>query len=511
MYKRNRFEAGRFVAALLAVVLISLIPLRILIARNEDEAGKKIALYLDGFISTAKEKKYINTEDYEKLKSEMSALGIRYEVELSLEREAAVISQNAVFPVAAHVHGPSCYAGHNHTASGCRFHVHSQSCYCTGTYTSYLRSESGTFTCPTCMGRGTTGYIDTCPTCNGEEPGLSEVPCSYCDQTGTSYEDVWVVCPDCNGAGCNRCDEGKDGGWYKKDYVTCPVCNGSLTMLKRVPCSTCGGKGTVGEIVTCSNCNGNKTISSDVSFYKCDKCGQGDSSSYGMLCGRRICGMDFESYECGITNEDLFPRCDRIIVDIRYDNSCTIRQFDTEDMVNTSVRFTYLDGTMRDFRTKLVSGSDTFNSRQAGVLNLRLAYTGYYERADNYETRYFPITVTVAASVAQCAKCGKTYYLNEDGSDPGCPYCVDTSFSITVIVKGDVRIGTDPDIDVYAVSGNETRLLDESEYDLFCDTDSVGLQQAAVYYRGIWEYFTINVIPDPNTPGAVGTGIPTGA
>lgn len=515
MGKRNRFDTGRLVVAVICAVMVLFIPLRALISNRTKEADRRISSYLDEFTSHAQKNRYISVDEYEKLLSVLNSTGTAFKVELGIEREARLLTGGIPFiGVSAHVHSPECYIGHNHTANGCRFHSHTASCYCSGTFRRYLRSESGTYICYKCLGRGQTGSVDVCPTCRGVPPDWSEVPCSYCDATGTSYEEIWVVCPYCDGAGCDVCDEGKDGGWYKWDYVTCPVCNGSLKMLKKIPCSTCGGSGQVGEIRRCDNCNGTGTVSSSTDYYSCDICGQGDSSSYGITCGRRICGMDFESYECGIVNEDTRPVCDRIIVDANYTESYTIRQFDTSDMIDKTMIFTYLDGSTGRHFAKL-AGESSFDSSTVQDMNLLLQYTGYFERADKYETRYFPITVRVQEAVATCPKCLKTYYLNDDGRDPGCPYCPDKAYTIKIVTKGDVVTGEEPVVEVYAVSDTEQILLDKSEYDLFYDTDSEGIQQAAVYYHGIWKYFPINVVPDPDqvTGGVPGPGeisVPSG-
>ena len=512
MSKRNRIEIGRFVAVILAAVVAAILPLRMIVSGSASKTDKNLSMLVDGFTSNVCLKKRITVSDYEEVLSALSKMGNGFELSISVEREAQSIAdkgeiniQKAML-VAAHVHGPECYAGHNHLASGCRFHTHTPDCRCSGTFTKFSYTESGTSTCGMCNGTGKTGSISVCPTCKGKDPDWTEVVCPFCDGEGIGLYSVWHVCPHCNGAGCNVCDEGKPGGWYKEEYDTCRGCRGRGTVLDRIPCSVCNGKGTVGEIKTCSSCSGRGYRDNNTSHYTCSACGMGDSTIYGYSCGRLICGMDFESYECGITNEDTVPRCDKIIVDADYNAVCHIRQFDTPDMVDTTVRFTYLNGDIHDIRTKLAGGTDLFDSSKGGELDLRLSYTGYFERADNYETRYFPIHVVVDRTMAKCEKCGRDYYLNDDGSDPGCPYCVTTGFTIRVDVNGDVIKGGVPDINVLKISGNEEMRLEQGEYTLFYDSDSVGEREAAVYYSGYWEYFTINVVPDPNEESGGGSG-----
>ena len=494
---RNRFEIGRFVAILLAAVITALLPLRMLIGQSAAGTDKNISLLLDGFTSNAGQKRRISSDDYEKMLSGLKTFGSGFEVSISIEREAESLAYKAL-RTAAHVHGPECYAGHNHKACGCRFHTHTSACRCQGTYRKYSYTEDGTSVCYKCMGTGKTGNIETCPACKGKEPDWTPVPCPSCNGEGIGLYKVWHVCPNCDGAGCNICDEGKPGGWYKEEYDTCRGCRGRGTVLDRIPCSTCNGRGTIGEIKTCSSCSGRGYRESSTVHYTCDSCGSGDSAAYGSACGRLVCGMDFESYECGVTNEDNSPRCDRIIVDAEYQQVCHIRQFDTPDMVDTVIGFTFLNGDRKDIRTGLVRGTDDFDSSKPGTLELCLSYTGYFETADNYETRLFPIRVEVDRTAAVCEKCGKTYYIDGNGKDPGCPYCAEEDFTIRVSVNGEVIKGGIPRIDVYKVGREGEVLISKDDYTLFYDTDSLGENEAALYYSGCWEYFTISVVPDPD-------------
>ena len=505
MRKRSRFEIGRFVAVLIAAVLLAIIPLRNTVYRRTEETSKRIALYLDEFTSKARQNACISAEDYEKLLVFLDGLGFRYSAQIGIEREAESIAL-AARQVAAHKHGPECYAGHNHKACGCRYHYHSADCYCNGSFRTYSWYDPSTATCSNCYGRGKTGYVEVCPSCNGKEPDWEEVTCPFCDGAGEKYQDVWHICPTCNGAGCDICDEGKPGGWYKNELAECKACRGSGKVQEKISCSTCGGKGTVGEISTCTECNGTGTVSSDITHYKCDACQEGDSTNYGSACGRLLCGMDFESYECGIIKEDVTPRCDRIIVDAAYNENCTIKQFDAAETVDSLITFTCLNGSRLVQRAKLVNGPDSFDSSNPGTLDMRLSYAGYYERADNFETREFPIRINIISVTAECGNCGRSYYLNRDGSDPGCPYCIGEQFSIRVVVNSDVICGSNPDIDVFEVGASGEKKLESPEYEIFYDDSTPGEQQAAVFYRGIREYFVIRFI-DENEGSPSETGI----
>ena len=506
MGKRSRFEIGRFAAAILAVILIGLIPVRSIMSFRADAIDSRISLYLDEFTSKAKKNGCIKAGDYEDLLTFFDDLGFRFNVSIGIEREAESIAGSVMY-TAGHIHGPECYAGHNHKASGCRHHTHSSECMCGGSFTEFSWNDLAVVICPVCYGRGKTGNIEVCPSCNGIEPDWQETTCPICGGSGEAYQDIWHICTACNGAGCDICDEGTPGGWYKNELARCKGCRGTGKVLEKNPCSTCGGAGTVGEIVICTVCGG---AGSDVDFithYKCSECGEGDSEIFGSSCDRLVCGFDFESYECGIVNEDTTPRCDRIIVDAVYNRTCSIRQYDPSAMADTTIMLTYLNGSRRAQRAQLVNGGDSFDSSVPGILNMWLSYTGYYESADNYETRMFPIRIEVVPVMTQCEKCGRTYYLNKDGNDPGCPYCTGDQLSLRVTVKGDVIKDGEPDIDVYAVYDQGEQKLDKTEYEVFCDTGTRGEQQAAVFYKGIWEYFVMRVV-DENETSSGTTGIP---
>ena len=78
MGKRSRFETGRFIAALIAAVLLAIIPLRNTLNRRTEETSKRIGLYLDEFTSKAKLNSGIRADDYEKLLVFLDGLGFRY-------------------------------------------------------------------------------------------------------------------------------------------------------------------------------------------------------------------------------------------------------------------------------------------------------------------------------------------------------------------------------------------------------------------------------------------------
>ena len=530
MMFRNRFEAGRAAVSILAVILIVLIPVRSAAQRSAAGRERQIRQCIDEFTSYIGTDRKISMTAYDKLIRDLNNTGIVCDVSIELERglrtlgtgtagyelsgteaagsgcgdmlldtgtvvsghgdrvlgteavvsghgdrdlgkEAVVSGYGDRFPgteavmVLAHVHSSACYSGHNHRAGGCRYHVHSQDCICHGTLSAVLRTESTEAVCEECSGRGWVDSYEACLTCRGER-----------------YYYERSVCGSCGGVGCSSCNY--DGYHYTQ-----------------ILCRSCGGSGVCGSSDTCSVCGGTGVTGSTITHYKCSICGEGDTTEYGIACTKRTCGYDFEGYECGISLEDTEPRCGRIIVDAEYAADCEIDQFDPRERVSTLLHLTYLDGSSETVRAQLVDGSNIFDSSVPGTINMNLSYTGYYGHADCYTTRLFPVRIRVRQKTITCPRCFGMYYLNEDGSDPGCPYCgISALRGIYVTVEGSVRQYDEPSLTVMAVTDTGSILLQHGEYEAFYDTGIVGVQRGAVFYRGFREYFEINVLSRVPTP-----------
>ena len=87
MKKRNGFDAGRFSAAVVAVILIMIIPLRNMIDYNIGGTGKKITSILDGFTVSAQNNTAIRVNEYENLVSYLNFMGLSFSLDIEIERE----------------------------------------------------------------------------------------------------------------------------------------------------------------------------------------------------------------------------------------------------------------------------------------------------------------------------------------------------------------------------------------------------------------------------------------
>lgn len=179
-------------------------------------------------------------------------------------------------PSVSHSHSSACYNGTQHVCNS--------SCYsswsCSGRMTSYIgvspsysycgiyRTHSGTYTV-------------------SETPSNSGTACSHCGQRYNMLQySTWLS------TYCSVCD----AEVKRYHYADCPHCgernissHNWTEPCTKVSCSGCGASGgTNGEYhYTMQN----------VSYYKCNSCGSGSTSSYGAYC------TNSSSYKsCGKTN-----------------------------------------------------------------------------------------------------------------------------------------------------------------------------------------------------------------
>lgn len=82
--KRNRSEIGRYAAGLIAVILLTIFPLRYLGAAEKGSAESHIQSALDGFVAECQDNGRITEEDYRRLRQDISASGAVFEFEMSV-------------------------------------------------------------------------------------------------------------------------------------------------------------------------------------------------------------------------------------------------------------------------------------------------------------------------------------------------------------------------------------------------------------------------------------------
>ena len=82
--KRNRSEIGRYAAGIIAVILLTIVPLRYLGAAEKGSAESHIQSALDGFVSECQDSGRITEDDYSRLRREISASGAVFDFEMSV-------------------------------------------------------------------------------------------------------------------------------------------------------------------------------------------------------------------------------------------------------------------------------------------------------------------------------------------------------------------------------------------------------------------------------------------
>lgn len=539
---------GRFTAALMTVLLAVILPAVMLSDKLVYMREEYVTAAVEEYTGRVNAASCLALSDYEYFVDELAKSDAVCETDMWIIRQTVGLresKENAAHPIrqcGAHVHTQDCYAGHNHTVAGCEFHAHSSDCYCDGSYTHCYRTAYSSAKCTACGGKGSVGNVSVCGSCSGTGSAVKTCSptqlCSTCMGAGKN----WVVCSYCNGAGCAVCDEGKAGGWYKtctacsgSGKMTCTLCNGTGT--RTGTCNTCKGRGTVGSSTICTSCSGAGEITTEISYYECAKCGYGSSTSYGISCGRKLCGYDIAGWQCRITEEDRHPLCPQIITDVQYEDCQTWYIGGGTGQIDEAVYVTMMDGSTKILKGKmmlpeevrLLLESDLSSSGQESgdyaenaaapeehVYEANLEVTGYFLRADNYCSEKFSVKAVLEENGQICSRCKRRYY-----SDSGeCPYCEQEESDITgIIVEADRNTciqGEEPEFTVYAVRKDSKRLLNREEYWDTFDSEIIGEQNVAVGYAAAVGYIKITVMPRSNSEETGsgeegGTEIGTGA
>lgn len=259
------------------------------------------------------------------------------------------ILENAVDTPAdpSHVHSDDCYMGHRHSRSGCRYnsgHSHSSSCFHSHSSSCYT----------TCSGGGYTQSISTSS--------------HYCGGTMTTYARY-----------CSSC------GNHIYSVLTCSGYKPSD------PNNICGGggqypAGSHARTLTCSI-----STSSPI-------CGRSESSG---------------GWNCGIS-QDTTLDCSYLVMSLTPTHSIQTIYINVP-LITTAVA-TYKNGS-----TKVVVCTTDFST--STIVKDRSVILKYNYMIDGVShSKTCTIKVTVIPRNASCSK-GHIYNLNDDGTDPGCPYC----------------------------------------------------------------------------------------
>ena len=186
---------GRIIAVLLAAILIFVYPLQYLAMNQEIVLDNQVHSETTEFTDEIMLQSYLTLEMYTNYLEQLNATNQLYEIEFihskliegydtgsilipQLEEQmlqtsvrtvekkvlGATYSKESFSLLATHIHTVACYAGHNHTASGCNYHSHSGntstggSCYQSAYYHSHS-SSNGCYTSSSCG--GTVSYYNT--------------------------------------------------------------------------------------------------------------------------------------------------------------------------------------------------------------------------------------------------------------------------------------------------------------------------------------------------------------
>jgi hypothetical protein len=199
--------------------------------------------------------------------------------------------------------------------------------------------------------------------------------------------------------------------------------------------------------------------------------------------GCPYCGTFGSAYTCG---KSEVTKCDKVIASIVPTHP--VQAVFTGEALITTVSVTYMDGS-----TKVAVANTDFNTN-IPITN-KIVTLSLSDTLGN--TKTCTIKVTVVPRTKTCIH-GHTYNLNNDGSDPRCPFCKAWLASLSI------EFPTTPTFSIYrgttlAANGvtllatyldGHTELL-ESEYIDNLDKYYVGSQRVTMSYKGHYVYLTV--------------------
>lgn len=338
-----------------------------------------------------------------------------------------------------HVHGDDCYYGTRHihtgnsvTGGGCygiyQSHTHTDSCY-TKTYCSGIWSGDWRYR-----------YVfQTPPTCDN------------CKKNTNVY---WSISGDTLSYTCYSCGHMGTKGYVSREVIDWyGICTG------------CGA-----AVSSSSSKQGN--VHGEIKTLKCSL-----SGSYALSCGK-IEGRYYDE-----NGNEVSPICGQLAVILTPTHANQTVYIN--DPIITTARVVLMDGSEKT----VVCGTD-FQASSA-VTNEPVILIYEYTIGGVKYSMTCVITVTVIPRSNTCQK-GHTYNMNEDGADPGCPYCRAWIESLSVIYPTGIpiiiTIGTtlaENNVTLLAVYMDGHTELVTNGYADNLDTGYLGAMDVTIGYKGV--------------------------
>ena len=490
---------GRLIAAFMAVILIIIFPLQYIAQLNSENIDILVDDRTHQFTENIRGKGYLDCQMYEEYIAYLAATGEKYEIDIQdirpvygeepVATTSFPLSYSKTQTLSTHTHHDDCYQGSKHLHSGSSNQTYSNGCYTlknSKNKTSYCSSPCRTIDRNHHNVSQTSGLIEwTCS--NGNKHVTIYYSCS-CGASGYNVAgsvchggsyfyhnyDYYSYCPGHSTTysvyelGC-----GKTEGKYYDNHGNelSPICNRVVSSIEATNPVQSVDKGS--PIITsaiATYLDGHREIVSCSDNYKPDIVGKqtvtltytglvGDAKTTGT----RSCTIDVTVKPVNILSS--------IIVEPY------IQSIEKYSYPSFTVKAIYNDGSNKVLDSSMYK-IEGFDPAYIGLQNLTISYT------ENDITKTAIAQVTVKPLQKDCPACNKSYDLNMDDTDPGCPYCREIITGIEVIPDYvEVVQGESLPITVLGKYGDGQRnIVDQwtSNY----NTEKPGLQIVTVEYGG---------------------------
>lgn len=368
---------GRFVAILMAVIMVGFIPFQYSAQLQGENIDNYIKAKTEEFTQTIRQEAQITLDRYEDFCDTLHATDNMYDVDIRIAsplsgKDLGSLSDEGTSDVAmvnnpeltAHIHTDDCYAGHRHKESGCifsgdvtkqiiieRIHTFSSS----NTYSNYYM-----VTCATC---GKLLFTFSYNVNNDYRTGSCLHYCSY-NTSGQPITTQYNL-PRYG----YRSNSVYDNFDLKLQYmmVNAGYTENTNSYIKSNPTSWSGGT---------------------IPIYSDGQSGDTNPAMYLPWLGCVYCGKYGVNYSCGLTQDEL-PICDKVVTGITA--TCPSQTVILGGSIITTATATYLDG-----HTGTVNCTASgFDANKIGTQTVTLTYSGLVGNAKTTGTRTCTITVVV--------------------------------------------------------------------------------------------------------------------